>query len=281
MRPLASSGRRMAAIDIVGHVRLADARRLDYLLATLRSLHALAPLTARVRLNVENGRGLCRPLARLLRHTGFRDVVVSADGDLAYGPAYRRLLAQTDASAILHLEEDHCCMVADTPPLARLLADARTHRADLVPLTFHRLQQERLSALPAEHVSDAGRLIVWDAAMLARVRAAAPPGRPGAFFVGNNAVFARAFAERFWARPIEGVRPHAFELIDPPDGTSLRLLHPSFEVLRPIDDDHGIAGSCCIASADPRWIRLAQKRRPGVGWLRRWWWERGDRPGRR
>ncbi len=267
----------MAAIDIVGHFRLADARRLDHLLATLRSLHALAPLTARVRLNVANGHGLCRPLERLLRHTGFPDVAVSADAGLAYGPAYSRLLAQTHAPAILHIEEDHFCMVAETTPLARLLADARTHAADLVPLTFHRLQQERLGALPAEHVSDSGRLVRWDAAALARVRAAAPPGRPGAFFVGNNAVFAREFAERYWGRSIDGGRPHAFELVDPPDGASLRLLQPSFEVLRPIDDDHGIAGSCCLASADPRWIRLARQRHPGIGWLRRRWWERAQR----
>jgi hypothetical protein len=269
----------MVSMDIVGHVRLADTRRLDYLLATLRSLHALAPLTGRVRLNVENGRGLRRPLARLLRRTGFRDVAVSSDADLDFGPAYRRLLAQTDAPAILHLEEDHLCMLTATPPMAALLAAALARAADLVPLTFHRLQQERLAILPAEDVPGVGRLVTWDATALARVRAAAPPGRPGAFFVGNNAVFARPFAERYWGRPIAGTRPHVFELVDPPDGVSLRLLQPAFEVLRPIDDDHGVAGSCCLASNDARWVALAGTRRPGVGWLRRRIWTRGQRGG--
>lgn len=261
-------------MDIVGHVRLASARRLDYLLATLRSLHALAPLTRRVRLNVENGRGLRRALARLLRHAGFRDVAVSADADGDFGPAYRRLLAQTDAPAILHLEEDHLCMLRETAPMAALLSVAVTREVDLVPLTFHRLQQERLAPLPAEAVPGVGRLVTWDATALAQVRAAAPPGRPGAFFVGNNALFARRFAEAYWRRPIAGGRPHAFELVDPPDGMSLRLLQPEREVLRAIDDDHGIAGSCCIASADPRWLALAGTRRPGVGWLRRRVWTR-------
>lgn len=264
----------MASMDIVGHVHLASPQRLEHLLATLRSLHALAPLTGRVRLNVENGRGLRRPVARLLRHVGFRDVVVSADADGDYGPTYRRLLAQTDAPTIMHLEEDHFCMVAETAPMAALLAVALARDVDLVPLTFHRLQQERLGTVPGDDVSDVGRLITWDAATLAQVRAATPPGRPGAFFVGNNALFGRRFAESFWARPLAGRRPHAFELVDPTDGMSLRLLQPAFEVLRPIDDDHGIAGSCCIASADPRWLALARTRRPGVGWLRRRMWTR-------
>lgn len=270
---------RMASMDIVGHVRLASERRLDYLLATLRSLHALAPLTRRVRLNVENGRGLCGPLARLLRHGGFRDVAVSADTDGDYGPTYRRLLAQTDAPAILHLEEDHLCMLRETAPMAALLAVAVAREVDLVPLTFHRLQEERLATLPAEEVPGVGRLVTWDATTLAQVRAAAPPGRPGAFFVGNNALFGRRFAEAYWARPIAGRRPHAFELVDPPGGMSLRLLQPAIEVLRPIDDDHGVDGSCCIASADPRWLALARTRRPGVGWLRRRVWMRTHEAG--
>jgi len=126
-----------------------------------------------------------------------------------------------------------------------LLDFARTCSADIVPLSLHRLYAERFAMLSPEVTDPSGRFFRWDLDTLRRVRQHAPPDRPSCFFVGTNALFSREFALAFWTRPIFSGRPHSFELYDPPDGASLRLVLPSFEVLRPIDDDHGIKGSCC------------------------------------
>ncbi len=264
-------------MDVVGNIRLATETRLTYLLATIRSMEPIAPLVGRFLLNVENGRFLLTPLRRLLREVGFRDVEVSRVAGAAYGDVYRGLLARTTSDVVMHFEEDHCCVVEDAAAMAALLELVRAVRADVVPVTFHRLYQERFAALECEEWRACGRVYPWDAAALARARAAAPAGRPTAYFVGTNALFSRGYAVAFWGREIAGSRPHGFELVEAPVGMRLRVVVPGFEVLRAVDDEHGLAGSSCLVAKGERWTQLAALGLRDVSDLRRagWRWVGG------
>ncbi len=247
----------LAEFDIVGNIWLASGRRFAYLVSAIRSVAELAPLTGRFLLNIENGQGLVGPLRKLVRATGFRHADISAFPAPSFGSAYVAMLQRTSADFIMHFEEDHFCVLKETAPMTRLLSFARSCAADLVPLSLYRLRQERFAMLSPEATDSSGRLFRWDQDNFSRMLQHIPPGRPRAFFIGNNWLFRRQFALAYWMRPIPGSRPHPFELSDPPEGASLRLLLPSFEILRPIDDDHGIEGSCCLRSGDEKWIRLS------------------------
>jgi len=254
----------MATVDIVGNIRLSDERRLAYLVATIKSVAPLAPLTRRFLLNIENGQGLVGALRRLVRDAGFRQTEVSAVAMTSYGAGYIALLRRASADYIMHFEEDHFCVLEDATPVARLLDFAHTNAADIVPLSFHELYAERFAMLSPQATDPTGRLFRWDRDALWRVR----QRDPECFFVGTNALFSREFGLAFWTRPISGSRPHSFEVFDPTEGASLRLVLPSFEVLRPIDDDHGIEGSSCLRSGGEKWTRLAGEGLRGVGLLR-------------
>ena len=163
-------------------------------------------------------------------------------------------------------------MLEEATPIIRLLDFARVCGADIIPLSFHQLYTERFAMISPEVAGPAGRLFRWDRDTPWRVRQGAPANRPPCFFVGTNALFSREFALAFWMHPISSGQPHTFELYDPPDGALLRLVLPSFEVLRPIDDDHGIEGSCCLCARGEKWTRLAREGLRGVGPFRRLAW---------
>jgi hypothetical protein len=247
----------VAAFDIVGHIWLESGRRLAYLVSSIRSIAPLAPLTGRFLLNIENGQGLVGPLRKLVYATGFRQADISALPAASFGSAYVAMLQRTSADFIMHFEEDHFCVLNETAPMTRLLDFARSSAADVVPLSLFRHRAERFAVLSPEATDSSGRLFHWDQDNFSRMLQHIPPGRPRAFFIGNNWLFSRQFALAYWMRPIPGKRPHPFELYDPPEGASLRLLLPSFEILRPIDDDHGIPGSCCLHSGEEKWTRLS------------------------
>jgi hypothetical protein len=121
------------SLDLVGNIRLASVRRLRYLLATLDSLAFIANRIG-LYLNIENGRHLASPLSRRLRHLGFhRHCLTCETAD--YGDVYRRLLAKSTAAFLMHLEEDHFCVLDDWTVMDRIIRVASTHSVDAAVMT--------------------------------------------------------------------------------------------------------------------------------------------------
>ncbi len=231
------------SIDIVGNVRVKEIKRLKYFLAVLDSLSFLKD-NSRLFINIEQGEALVKPVKKYLDKIGFPVVCISAQKDY-YGKIYSGLLSKTSAEYILNLEDDHFCVLDDKEKLFRMINIADQHKVDIIPVTFFSLFRKIYAQAKPFYFDSVCKVYHYDKGMFEKLNY-----DQKSFIVGVNCIFRRDFAFEFWSKDVKSFRPHEFEMIGYQEDFSKILLMPEFEILRPVDSDHGMVNSCCIKNPD-------------------------------
>ncbi len=77
------------------------------------------------------------------------------------------------------------------------------------------------------------------------------------YYIGVNFITTIAFAEKFWSRSFDSVRPHAWEV----DIFTQELIHncmiPAKEILCAVDDPHGEPGTALLERSEDKFNRIA------------------------
>lgn len=249
-------------LDLVGNIKIMSPLRLKYFLAVLKSLECFKNNSG-IYLNIENGKWIISPLRSYLKSLGFEKIYLSAEkGD--YGNIYCSLINLCDSEYIMNIEDDHFCMVDNTEKLLRVISIAAQHKTEIIPATFFKLLTNTYNVLQPFYNDELCNIYTYNSDTFNNL-----DFTEDSIVVGNNCIFHRAFALRHWDMGYTSRRPHPFEeLRRNLKEEHLRLMMPKFELLRPVDDDHGIENSCCIKNNDSRkWNQVFGNVKTAPYWL--------------
>lgn len=150
----------------------------------------------------------------------------------------------------LNYEEDHFCVLQDKQKLIDLLHVCKQYNVDAIRASFHRVEMDC-----ARHVHNI--LFEDDTVKIFRMTAhnfeafCKPYKR---FYLGTNCIFSFDYGKRFFSN--EAARPHDCELRFYQSDMEYICAVPKFEILRPIDDDHGAENTCMINKPTPYFAKL-------------------------
>jgi len=234
-------------LDIVGNIKIMSPQRLKYFLAVMKSLECLRDVSG-IYINIENGKHLNKPLTKYLKTLGFKTIVLTSDKG-KYGELYCGMIRRSQSEYILNIEDDHFCMLDDTMALEKLIKNASRLKTEIVPTTFFKMLTKRYSVLTPVFEDEYCKDFAYNQKAFDQMG-----DTDEDIVVGNNCIFSRTFALRHWGMGHDGPRPHPFEekrknLKE----DNLQLMMPKFEILRPIDDDHGFENSCCLTQPQEKW----------------------------
>jgi hypothetical protein len=234
-------------IDIVGNIKIMSPLRLRYFLAVMKSLECLNKISD-IYLNIENGKYIIKPLRRYLRSLGFEKIYLECSKG-NYGDIYCSLIRRTSSQYILNIEDDHFCMLDETAKLEKIIEVALKHKTEIIPTTFFKMLTENYSILNPFYSDELCKIYAYNSETFDKLGYG-----DNDIVVGNNCIFSREFALRHWGMEHESHRPHPFEEQRKNlQEEHLQLMMPKFEILRPIDDDHGVKDSSCIANPGEKW----------------------------
>ena len=225
-------------------------QRLKYFLAVMKSLEGLKDVSG-IYINIENGKYLNSALTKYLKRLGFKTVVLTSDKG-KYGELYCGMIRRSKSEYILNVEDDHFCMIEDTKSLEKLIENASRLKTEIIPTTFYKMLLKRYTVLNPTFEDMFCKNYAYNS------KAFDLMGDGDEDIVcGNNCIFSREFALRHWGMGHGGPRPHPFEekrknLKE----EHLQLMMPQFEILRPIDDDHGEDNTCCLANPQEKWTDI-------------------------
>lgn len=242
-------------IDIVGNVKIFNPLRLKYFISVINSLSFLKN-NCKIWINVENGKDLIKPLENHLYKLGFKYVKISCDHGF-YGDVYMKMLRQGSGEYVLNLEDDHFLQINSKDVFLKIINEAKKNNVEVIHATFFKMLLDHYKYIQPEFESEHNygfrfNMKVFNALAL----------DDNSIFCGNNCIFRRDYALKHWGKDYKSYRPHPFEEINFTEDKSLMIMILKTEILRPIDDDHGVENSCCIKNPDnTKWKDVFYKTR--------------------
>ncbi len=238
----------ISEIDAVGNVKIFNPTRLKYFLATLKSFSFLKN-ELNIYVNVENGRFLKKALKKFLKREGFKKVFVSSEKKY-FNETYTYLLNKCSNSYVLNLEDDHFCELDDKDEFFKIINGAYKNDVEIIRSTFFKLNNKLFENCNKIKHNELFSIINYNKDLFSNYKSNKP------YFIQNNCVFSKDFALKHWSKSYNSFKPHPHEVQNFKSKYSHILLIPKIEILRPIDDDHGIPNSCCLNNNSKKWIEI-------------------------
>lgn len=238
-------------IDIIGNIKLNESNplRVQYFVATLQSMQPLFKMGSSAYLVIETP---TEKLSRLLeRLTQIYPLTLIPPGKQPYGhnmctAISTSIAANMERKNYIQFEEDHFFELSDMAFMLELVSYMNSNSVDVCRASFHKIEVEsQRGVLENKTISEAGYCFEMN---YQNHRAFQHPWPR--FYMGTNCIFNKQFALKFWNRP--GTRPHEYELSDYSENFKHKLIIPKKEILKSIDDDHGLLGSSMLLSPSPK-----------------------------
>ena len=155
------------------------------------------------------------------------------------------MLREGSNAYVMNLEDDHFLQMDSKKDFFELINFAAKNKVDCIHGTFFQMIKNTYVNIPREYSSKHGSgfrftqnvfdELGWDESTI---------------FCGNNCVFSRDYALNHWGKGHSGPKPHPFEETEFNSDKEFNIIVLESELMRPIDDDHGILNSCCLANPD-------------------------------
>lgn len=244
-------------VSIVGNIMIDTSKpeRFGYLVYCLRSFEFMKD-HAEIILNIEN----CPPfekavLQRVIEETGIPSKLYFVDGN-NYGDAYIHLLSMAKYNYILNFIEDHFCVLDNITQLQAMLQMMRENEIEVMKTSFHKIENNSASNVKTCVIGMYGKAFVNNELNFQQYS----KHYKWRFYVGVNFLTTKQFAEKFWGREIDSMRPHEWEIGDYNPEFYHTVLIPALPFLESIDDCHGEEGTQLKKSnSNPKWRRISQK----------------------
>lgn len=214
-------------MHILGNIHLKSKERQLFFEVSKDSIEAIAQCPAYYSINSEKSHGI-----KMLE---IMDYIIKSDSDY-----------------FLNFEEDHFCVLQDKNTFDYIMQKAAEHSVDVVRASFHHVEMECAKHAPAIYEDEFVKIIRFTAPNFQKF--CIPFKR---FYLGTNCIFKAEYAKKFFRRI--GERPHDYELRHYQSDMEYTCLIPKVEILRPIDDDHGVENSCCLKNPTPLFTQLYNK----------------------
>ena len=233
-------------IDAVGNVKIFGPQRLKYFLATLESFSFLKN-NINLYINIENGKFLKQPLKKHLLNLGFKNVYITSKKDYYY-KVYTNLLRLCRNEYILNLEDDHFCVMDSKEDFFNIINEAYSNQVEILRSTFFKLNNKNFANLNVKKATSIANIYDFTDDHISNI--------DSLWFIENNSIFRKDFAKKYWGRVFNSNKPHPFEIVNFDGMYKHHVLIPKLEILKPIDDDHGIQNSSCLKSDHPKWTKI-------------------------
>jgi len=151
-------------------------------------------------------------------------------------------LNQSNSDYILHFEEDHVLICQNINYIEKILKMAKKYDVDLIKATFNKLENESYKQITPIYEDDNCKVVLMNNDNQNLVTKT----YKYRYFIGVNCIYNKRFAYKFWDRELRSFKPHPFELPHYNQKYEHIMMIPKKELLCPIDDDHGVAGSCVL-----------------------------------
>lgn len=236
-------------IDIIGNIRIDESKpdRVKYFVATLISFRTLFAANAVMYLSVQDpGPKMQRLLQKLVKEFPIHLIPPSPT---SFGATMQNALAEAtaknpDRKFYIHFEEDHFLELSNATLLLNLLEYMKENNAKVCRASFHKIELGSQRYVEyGKTISDHGYLFEmnWQNYM-----AFQGEWMGGRYFIGTNCIFSRSFAWKLWSSTADGKtsqKPHDYERSQFEEALIHNVIIPKFEILRSLDDDHGLVGS--------------------------------------
>lgn len=213
-------------IDIIGNIVIKNEIRDKYFNA---SLHSLCHLTDCV--NAVN---------------------ITIDSDKTHHEIMFPAISKSTSPYFLNFEEDHFC-VWESPELFKALINTcAQHNADVIRASFFDIENQ--CANHVKNVIFENNLVKIFRMNYANFQEFQKPYIR--YYLGTNCIFKTDYAKQLFART--GNRPHDFELEKFIVDFEYTCAVPKIELLRAIDDDHGLDNTCMLKKPTQNFLDLMQ-----------------------
>lgn len=236
-------------IDIIGNIRIDETKleRVKYFVATLISFRTLFAGGANMYLSFSDpGPKMERLIQKLVKEFPIHIVAPSA---ISFGATIQKSLAEAtaknpDRKFYIHFEEDHFLELENITRLIDMIKHMQDNQIQLCRASFHKIEMESQRYVESgKTISDHGYHFDMNWINYCAFQGEWMGGR---YFIGTNCIFSRTFAWKFWDKTANGdisQRPHDYERPQFEEALMHRVIIPKFEILRSLDDDHGLMGS--------------------------------------
>lgn len=211
-------------IDIIGNIIIANETRQKYFNACLHSLCKLKGC--------------------------INSVDITIDSNEIHGKNMMVAINKCKSNYFMNFEEDHFC-VCDSPLMfAELLNICEKYSVDAIRTSFHSIELEC-----ANHIEN----IMFENNLVKIFRMneynfnqfKKPYDR---YYIGTNNIFNINYAKKIFSK--KGIKPHNFEIRNYEYDYEYLCAVPKFEILRPIDDDHGAENTCMLKNPTNEFLEL-------------------------
>lgn len=250
-------------IDIVSNVKITNSKRLHYYLCVLNGISFLKN-HCNLWINLEDGKHLVKPISKYLKKLGFSNFTISSKKG-NYGEIYLNMLNQGKAEYILNLEDDHFMIMNDPEEFFDIINFAFENKVDNIPATFFEMIRSIYAKIPKQNTSQYGSVIDFNQKVFNLLN-----WNERNIYCGTNCINSRTFALWFWSEKHDSTRPHPFEKTNFQPENAFTLMVLEKELMRPIDDDHGVPNSCCLKNTDnKKWNKVFNE----VNTTKMWKWK--------
>lgn len=233
-------------ISLIGNIKIANDRRFQYLLCTLKSFYFAKSLIEEIHINIENLDSLDKQkLDKTLQHFQ-KYQLYNRSGN--FGSIYSSLLNKINTKYFMHFEEDHFCVLDDVS----ILNDILQLNFDLCRSTFYYIEKQCSQKISPIEKYKCGNIYTMTKDNWRKF--SKPYGYR--YYIGNNSIFDLKFGTKYWSRNISGNRPHVFEVPSYNQELEHTMFIPNQEILCAIDDDHGEPNTCLINRKESKFNAL-------------------------
>lgn len=236
-------------LSIVGNIKINDAVRLNYLIATLKSYAFINEL--QLLLNIDTDCKTLDIITDTVKEIGFKNFELSNKSG-NYGKVYCELLDKCTSEYVLNLIEDHFCLLDNKDRLMILLKAMKTERVDVCKSSFSRIEQNSSKEILGHYDINYGLVFQNN-----RTNHNLYQKHYGSrYYIGVNFITSLAFANIFWSREFDSTRPHEWEISKFNADFEHVAMIPNIEIHASIDDSHGEPGTNLLNRTEPKFWDL-------------------------
>lgn len=230
-------------LDLIGNIRIKETEqesieeRINYLLMVIDSFSYLSE-KSKFYLNVENSKYIDTIKENLIKN----NFVFNLTNERKYfDEIYMEFVKESDKNYFQHFEEDHISICNDINYINYILEKSEKYDVDLIKSTFFQVELDDHTNTKPIYENDLCKIIRMNPLNHNIVNK-----KWKRYYIGNNCIFNKGFAMKYWGRKLKSFSPHKHEIPKYDKKYEHTLMVTKKELLCSINDDHGLPNTCYL-----------------------------------
>lgn len=245
-------------INVIGHIKIDESKpdRVHQFFATVLSFDFCKKIYLGITLESPSNE-LIEKLGNLLSENyscSGKEYYLHChhNNDNNYFDGIKIHLSEVNPKHYLNFEEDHFCIVDDYKLMEEIFEETQIHGVDYVRASYFGIETRSMDRVSIALETDLLKIFMMHKGNFEDFNY-----HYKRFFIGINSIFSKTFADRLYNKP--GKRPHDFEVGAYNESLRHICAVPKHEILRSIDNDHELPGSCLLKNPTKKFIDCMAK----------------------